>query len=74
MSDWIPVSERLPEEDEWVLVFSKRGRRPVHDSKLLYVDEDYGPQWICSHSVTHWMPLPEPPEHENKDSREVKED
>ena len=57
MSEWISVDERLPEEGR-VLVFSPdyKDRDPMRcritDSQFVR---------ICS-DVTHWMPLPEPPE------------
>jgi len=61
---WIPVTERLPEEGENILVANKRGK---------HYDIDKG-WWNgtffnrCSkggyHNVTHWMPLPEPPKEE----------
>jgi hypothetical protein len=69
---WIPVSERLPEHDANVLAVWHDGeRRRV--SELLFVDysepgEPSHPEWVWEvqripHSlVTHWMPLPEPPE------------
>jgi hypothetical protein len=60
---WIPVSERMPEEDEDVLVFTKDSQPEMHVASL---DEDG--IWYPSHGdgwefpdVTHWMPLPEPP-------------
>ena len=57
---WIPVTEKIPPDQEGVLVLtrSKNGVRNV--------DKGY---WAIDHfihrgraEVTHWMPLPEPPE------------
>ena len=60
---WIPVEERLPKEDEVVLVF---GGRSIYTA---YYGENRwgGIGWhklnskYHNCSPTHWMPLPEPP-------------
>ena len=60
---WIPVTERLPEDGTEVLAFNKTGFAYVDcwtDGKWKInsmVDEEH-------ESVTHWMPLPEPPKEE----------
>ena len=62
---WIPVTERLPEDE--VLCINDRQFYLVG---LLYCD-DVG-NYICEtdgeimYDVTHWMPLPQPPESEGK--------
>jgi len=50
---WIPVSERLPEPPTTCLTFCED-----------WVEEDYfdSKGWLSGKPVTHWMPLPEPPE------------
>lgn len=59
--DWIPVSERLPEKDEWVLITFD------NDIEIALLDDDgwcYSSvgddDWIAEHPPVAWMPLPEP--------------
>jgi len=56
---WIPVSERLP-EGEKVLVLWKDGA--IH-LDWTFIDGGSYYWWNSGQAnVTHWMPLPEPPE------------
>ena len=90
---WIPVTERLPEEDGDYLVFKRfagnawsdvvsfaKDGRQVSECTFVekwqnvwyYYDSEWG--YIRTDAVTHWMPLPEPPEKAiNQDHNKGKE-
>jgi hypothetical protein len=55
---WIPVSERLPEEFIPVLLFCSDGYSDVS----MRTESDTGDLVFAYSDVTHWMPLPPPPE------------
>ena len=63
-TQWIPVAERLPENDTTVLVY-----RPTMAIKIM---PSYYYNRFCAGAlnlygdevITHWMPLPEPPKEE----------
>jgi hypothetical protein len=60
---WIPTSERLPADDEWVWCYGpNRGCEAAFISK--YWDGWVGTDRknLVAGAYTHWMPLPEPPE------------
>ena len=56
---WIPVSERLPEDLQSIIVFTKDRKTHIIRFLELYGREGFG---SLSDIVTHWMPLPELPE------------
>ena len=64
---WIPVTERLPDYDEDVLVYANGLLRVWDRIKTLddvdYWEDEYG-HWGDFNDVDYWMPLPEPPKEE----------
>lgn len=60
---WIPVTERLPEKWKDVLVWSKCGFCEV--AVYIGLPGKWRVSWnytmLEADTVTHWMPLPEPP-------------
>ncbi|EAM1123742.1 DUF551 domain-containing protein, partial [Salmonella enterica] len=66
---WISCSERMPEDEQEVIVHNKLGYRYVSyfdEHSGLFFDMRGGNQMNCIEHilVTHWMPLPAAPEPE----------
>lgn len=60
--DWISCSERMPAQDDWVLIYSKYGEYLAGQVQGEYVELNDGTlSWLGS--ALHWMPLPAPPQH-----------
>lgn len=58
---WISCSERMPEQDDWVLIYSKHGEYLAGQVQGEYVELNDGTlSWLGA--ALHWMPLPEPPQ------------
>lgn len=67
MSEWISVKDRLPDcKNFWYLIYVDG----MSTMAFLDFDENGNSYWLCHNdndksdcwdSVTHWMPLPEPP-------------
>lgn len=70
MPSWISVEERLPETETWVLCWyvDIDGDKWHTVGKLLkdgiWVVDIYETDEPEYYTVTHWMPLPEPPKEE----------
>lgn len=67
-SGWIPCSERIPEKSTSVLI-SAQGHRitAFYDSvKGVFMLTETEGLFYSMSAVTHWMPLPDPPETEDK--------
>lgn len=68
---WISVKDRLPEEVDGgskpVLAIVKfvDFDRNVWSNNYIIAWTEHG-EWGCRGIVTHWMPIPEPPEMENE--------
>ena len=58
--EWISVEERLPAEDVRVLVWLRKDHKTTYTR--IDTDRRLNGVWVRWYeSVTHWMPLPEPP-------------
>lgn len=61
---WIPVGERLPEDNSNVLAYLRIGEAgriyPANYAKGVWWDRLFSTP--ATNTTTHWMPLPEPPE------------
>ncbi len=62
---WIPVEEQLPEIGARVWAVDKR-KPKVDCNEFLGHAVNGRPVWLKSSSMTHWMPLPEPPKEVEK--------
>ena len=68
-NDWISVKDRRPEPNTWIMIYIKypspvfeleRGIQEMSSIKKVFY---YGEGFYCDFgTITHWMPLPEPPE------------
>lgn len=62
---WIPATDRLPEPMKDVVLFMRYGEyKQLSEFAVGYYDDKLSDFSYCD--VTHWMPLPEPPESEGE--------
>lgn len=74
MSKWISVKDRLPEIETSVLIYVSK-EKEMHTAQFCNWEKEICDNWHVSagkyiydplvferEEVTHWMPLPEPPE------------
>ncbi len=58
---WISCSERMPTQDDWILIYSKHGEYMAGQVQGEYVELSDGTlSWLGN--ALFWMPLPEPPQ------------
>lgn len=56
---WINCSERMPAQDDWILIYSKHGEYMAGQVQGEYVELSDGTlSWLGN--ALYWMPLPEP--------------
>ncbi len=62
---WISCSERMPAQDDWILIYSKHGEYMAGQVQGEYVELSDGTlSWLGN--ALYWMPLPEPPQEVNR--------
>ncbi|MCN2671919.1 DUF551 domain-containing protein, partial [Escherichia coli] len=58
---WISCSERMPAQDDWILIYSKHGEYMAGQVQGEYVELSDGTlSWLGN--ALFWMLLPEPPQ------------
>ncbi|MFO4099732.1 DUF551 domain-containing protein [Escherichia coli] len=61
---WISCSERMPAQDDWILIYSKHGEYMAGQVQGEYVELSDGTlSWLGN--ALYWMPLPESPQEVN---------
>lgn len=62
---WISCSERMPAQDDWILIYSKHGEYMEGRVQGEYVElSDGTSSWLGN--ALFWTPLPEPPQEVNR--------
>ncbi|EHK2925361.1 DUF551 domain-containing protein [Escherichia coli] len=62
---WISCSERMPPQDDWILIYSKHGEYMAGQVQEEYVELSDGTlSWLGN--ALYWMLLPEPPQGVNR--------
>lgn len=67
-SGWIPVTERMPQEDVRVITLDKHGNVGIRALKRFVGEKNhlFRPDGLAPGKyITHWMPLPEIPKEDN---------
>lgn len=74
---WVSVEERLPADDENVLVYAIGNNEDSVVAMTGYTHNMYGyniegwrapwQYFFYEYKITHWMPLPEPPKYDGHD-------
>ena len=62
--EWISIKERYPETSDIVLVSDGEEVAPMRYFGQYKGSDDWSSYFHNVLDVTHWMPLPEPPQHD----------
>lgn len=71
-NEWVSVEDELPENNTQVLMWSARWKIAEAGSyynKHFWVYSEIGDGYIAD-NITHWMPLPAPPDHRPPEGEE----
>ena len=62
--EWISVEERLPDDEQAILVYTGKNKpkRWWHTTSTIFRHGKF--HVSLKDNVTHWMPIPEPPKEE----------
>lgn len=67
--EWIPVTERLPEKSGQYLTYNEHGWFSAYPYSIIHKQwntqdwmSEKSAKGLGINSITHWMPLPQPPE------------
>ncbi len=60
---WISVEDKLPKKGTWCLVFSPRYYQVAEYTENEKWAHAYGCNAWNVAEVTHWLPIPKPPQH-----------
>ena len=72
VQEWIPVTDRLPEDEGWYLVYTTPNREYKSINKAMFckvgAGDNFETYWRGAgghwENITHWMPMPNPPKGE----------
>lgn len=62
---WVSVDERMPEDNDDVLIVC-RSKYGLYNIDIGYYNGEQIVRLVGREEVTHWMPLPEPPKEDSK--------